>query len=142
MKTCLPYMGTHSHTHIRVSQPLLASRRLNLSQLCCNSSLLFNKQFVSDVSNASSNLIVGEMCMEVAACSLSPSVALSVQPALIFYPFLPLQVCVCVRAAWYVCVRVHYVCRDEDGGAILKGLQLHLNGVIGHDGWLLPFHNV
>lgn len=53
--------------------------------------------------------------------------------------------CVIVLAVWHACSCVHLcvcVCRVEDGGAILKGLQLHLNGIIGHDGWLLPFHGV
>lgn len=43
------------------------------------------------------------------------------------------------HAHFWLCI---YGCRDEDERAILKGLQLHLNGIIRHDGWRLPFHNV
>lgn len=117
----------------------------DLSQFGCNSSLLFNKQFVSDVLNAGSNLIVCEMRVEVAACSAFFSLHLAVcrsNSEVIFYPFSPSPpppsgVCVCWCAR-----RVSTRAGMEDGGAILKGLQLHLNGIIGHDGLLLPFHSV
>lgn len=52
--------------------PYMASRAPDLPRLRCNPSLLFNKQFVSDVLNAGSNLIVREMSLEVAVCSPSP----------------------------------------------------------------------
>lgn len=83
---------THTHTHLSCAAPTVPPRRSDLSQLCCNSSLLFNKQFVSDVLNAGSNLIVCAMCMEVAArspplslpCSLSLSILLSAEATVIF----------------------------------------------------------
>lgn len=109
----LPYMACYSTVALSVSLSL------SLPLFGCNSSLLFNKQFVSDVLNASYNLIVCDMCAELAAGCLPPSL----------YE---------VTHAWLLL----YVCRDEDEGAILKGLQLHLNGIIRHDGWRLPFHNV
>lgn len=111
----LPYMAWYS------SAALSVSLCLSLPLLGCNSSLLFNKQFVSDVLNASYNLIVCDMCAEVAAGGLPPSL----------HEVTHAWLCPCI-----------YMCGDEDEGAILKGLQLHLNGIIGHDGWRLPFHNV
>lgn len=104
---------------------------------CRNSTPLFNKQFVSDVSSTDTDLIVCEMSLEVA---VSPSHSPPSSPLLPSSPcrqpetFGPLPgrhacdrpigviVCVCV----------------ERSDAILKGLQLHLNGIIGHDRWLLP----
>lgn len=61
-----PYMARYSSVALSVSP------RRSLPPSCCNSSLLFNKQFVSDVLNAGSNLILCEMCGEEAA-SLPPS---------------------------------------------------------------------
>lgn len=141
LKTCLPYMGifvARTCSHKSLAGPPVPTPNsttvswISLSQLCCNSSLLFNKQFVSDVSNSSSNLIVCEMCMEVAACSLPPlSLSLSAEPA----PPPSQRTGPCSWCIFSLCL---FARRDEDGRAILKGLQLHLNGIIRHDGWLLP----
>lgn len=80
--------------------PRLSSCLPNPPQLCCNPSLLFNKQFVSDVSNANSNLIVCEMCMEAL-----PALRLPVCTTQKWYssrspppPHTSFQVCVHVRA--------------------------------------------
>lgn len=64
----LPYMACYSSVALSLS----VSMCLSLPLLCCNSRLLFNKQFVSDVLNTSYNLIVCDMCEEVAAGSLPP----------------------------------------------------------------------
>lgn len=104
--------------------PLHGHIMRSLSQLCCNPSLLFNKQFVSDALNGGSDSIVRETCRR-RLLSLSLALLLS-------------GVCVCARTP----ARAGGTGGGEDGGAILKGLQLHLNGIIGHDGWLLPFHSV
>ena len=68
---------------------------------------------------------------------LSPYLRLFLPPY--FPPFLPPSLHKVTHASFWLCV---YGCRDQDEGAILKGLQLHLNGIIRHDGWRLPFHNV
>lgn len=109
----LPYMACYSNVALSVSPRHL------LPPLCCNSNLLFNKQFVSDVLNASSNLI---SLWDVWGGSCLPPSLHKV-----------------THACFWPCI---YGCRDEDEGAILKGLQLHLNGIIRHDGWRLLFHNV
>lgn len=128
--------ATWSHTQKSRTPSQLFFCLSNLSKLCCNSTLLFNKQFVSDVLNASSNLIVCEMCAEVLpAPRLSVCTSNSdIQPLLS-----PAGVCLCAHHVTHVhehfsaCVCVN---QDEDGRAILKALQLHLNSIIRHDGWL------
>lgn len=98
---------------------------------CRNPSLLFNKQFVSDVSSADCDLIVCEMSLEVAVPPLPcilPVQTAGDAPA----PPRKAHVWSADRCNRCVCVSV------ERSDAILKGLQLHRNGIIGHDGWLLP----
>lgn len=90
---------THKHKHTRARTLIkLLALHSNLSRLCCNSSPLFNKQFVSDVSNASPDLIVCEMCMEVPACSPSPpSHPLSLQRYFtLSFPSRCVRACACV----------------------------------------------
>lgn len=81
---------------------------------------MFNKQFVSDVLNVGSNVIVCGTCTQAAVCALSVSLYFSLA-----------GVCVCD-----LCVSL--LCRDQDGRTICEGLQLYLNGIMGQDGWLLP----
>lgn len=145
LKTCLPYMGifvarTCSHKSLAgppaptPNSTTVSWISLSLSYAAIQAFCLINNLSVMYRTPALIWLSVKCVWRWLPALFLlSFSLCLQNQP---WYSNPPSQLT--GPCSWCIFSLCLFARRDEDGRAILKGLQLHLNGIIRHDAWLLP----